>query len=192
MAVAGFGIGPSFAVFTLVVQNAVPVRELGSATSSVTLFQQVGGTVGLAIVGSIFGSVFLEEVPERLSAAGVPPQFASQFAAGGGDSLNQIGGVGDLGDSILAQVPEQFRASVEPLIPGIVNAIHESFSIATASTFVMGIVAALLAALVVLVVLPAGRIGWASGPAADGAAQDVASHGGDTVPGAPKAQPTDG
>ena len=163
MAVAGFGIGPSFAVFTLVVQNAVPVRELGTATSSVTLFQQVGGTVGLAVVGSIFGSVFLEEVPQRMAAAGVPPEFASGFAQGGTDSLNRIGGVGDLGASILAQVPEPFRATVEPLIPGIVGAIHEAFSIATASTFVMGIVSALLAALVVLVVLPAGRIGYAHG-----------------------------
>ena len=163
MAVAGLGIGPSFAVFTLVVQNAVPVRELGSATSSVTLFQQVGGTVGLAIVGSIFGSVFLEEVPQRMTAAGVPPEFANGFAQGGTDALNQIGGVGDLGASILAQVPEPFRATVEPLIPGIVGAIHEAFSIATASTFVIGIVTALLAALVVLVVLPAGRIGFAHG-----------------------------
>jgi EmrB/QacA subfamily drug resistance transporter len=188
MAVAGLGIGPSFAVFTLVVQNAVPVRELGSATSSVTLFQQVGGTVGLAVVGSIFGSVFLDEVPERLTAAGVPPQFAGQFAAGGGDSLNQIGGVGDLGQSILAQVPEQFRATVEPLIPGIVNAIHESFSIATASTFVMGIIAALLAALVVLLVLPAGRIGWGHA----GETEAEAPREGDALPGTPKAQPTEG
>jgi predicted MFS family arabinose efflux permease len=167
MLVAGLGIGPTFAVFTLVVQNAVPVRELGSATSGVTLFQQVGGTVGLAIVGSTFGQVFLEEVPGRLVANGVPEQFADQFAQGGTSTLNQLGGVGDLGAAILAQVPEQFRATVEPLIPGIVAGIHEAFSLATAATFVLGIVSALIAALVVLVVLPAGRMGERSGePAA--------------------------
>jgi EmrB/QacA subfamily drug resistance transporter len=159
MLVAGVGIGPTFAVFTLVVQNAVPVRELGTATSSVTLFQQVGGTVGLAVVGSIFGQTFLEEVPRRLTDAGVPAQFASGFAAGGTDALNQIGGVGDLGASILAQVPEAARAQVEPLIPAIVSGIHEAFSIATASTFVVGIISALIALVVVLVVMPAGRMG---------------------------------
>jgi EmrB/QacA subfamily drug resistance transporter len=163
MAVAGVGIGPTFAVFTLVVQNAVPVRELGSATSGVTLFQQVGGTVGLAIVGTIFGEVFLDEVPGRLVANGVPEQFASQFAEGGTSTLNQLGGVGDLGAAILAQVPEQFRSAVEPLIPGIVAGIHEAFSLATAATFVLGIVSAILAALVVLVVLPAGRMGERAG-----------------------------
>ena len=31
-------------------------RDLGTGTSSLTLFQQVGGTIGLAITGTIFGS----------------------------------------------------------------------------------------------------------------------------------------
>ena len=50
------------------VQNAVPVRELGTATSSLTLFQQVGGTIGLAIAGTLFGSVLLEEIPKQMTA----------------------------------------------------------------------------------------------------------------------------
>jgi EmrB/QacA subfamily drug resistance transporter len=163
MAVAGLGIGPTFAVFTLVVQNAVPVRALGSATSGVTLFQQVGGTVGLAIAGTIFGEVFLNEVPSRLVANGVPQQVAAGFAQGGSATLNEIGGVGDLGATILAQTPEQFRPLVEPHIGGIVTGIYQAFSLATSATFVIGIVSALLAAFVVLVLMPAGRIGFRAG-----------------------------
>jgi EmrB/QacA subfamily drug resistance transporter len=159
MGIAGIGIGPTFAVFTLVVQNVVPVRDLGVGTSSITLFQQVGGTVGLAITGSIFGSVLLEEMPRQIAAAGVPPQFADQFAQGGASTLNNVAGVGNLGASILAQVPPQLRSQVEPLVPAIVKGIHEAFSIATAATFVVGIATALLAAVVVLVFLPAGRMG---------------------------------
>jgi EmrB/QacA subfamily drug resistance transporter len=159
MAIAGIGIGPSFAVFTLVVQNSVPVRQLGTATSSLTLFQQVGGSVGLAITGSIFGETLLREVPTRLTAAGVPPEFANAFTAGGGSALNRLAGVGDLGAAILAQVPAQFRPQVEPLIPGIVRAIHEAFSVATAATFVIGIASAILGALVVAVLLPETRMG---------------------------------
>ena len=159
MAVTGLGVGPSFAAFTLVVQNAVPISELGVATSSVTLFQQLGGTVGLAITGTIFGSVLLEEVPKQLTAAGVPAQFATQFASGGSAALNNLARVGDLGASILAQVPAAFRPQVEPLIPAMVGGIHEAISLATAATFQIGIITALLAALIVLVVLPAGRMG---------------------------------
>jgi len=159
MGITGLGIGPAFAIFTLVVQNNVPVRELGTGTSSVTLFQQVGGTVGLAVTGSLFTSVLLEEVPNQLEAAGVPPAFADQFAAGGASSLNQLAGVGDLGAAILAQVPPAFQEQVEPFIPAIVSAIHTAFSIATSATFTIGIVTSLIAAAVVLVWMPGGRMG---------------------------------
>ena len=154
MGIIGLGIGPAFAVFTLVVQNNVPVRELGAATSSLTLFQQVGGTVGLAITGTIFTETLLEEVPQQLTAAGVPPQFAEGFAGGGGDTLNALTGVGDLGQRILTQVPEAFRAQVEPLIPAIVDGIHAAFSIATGAAFMVGIATAVIAAVVSVLTIP--------------------------------------
>jgi hypothetical protein len=163
MGVAGLGIGPCFAVFTLVVQNGVPVRHLGTGTSSLTLFQQVGGTVGLAVTGTIFGSTFLDEVGPQAAARGVPQPIADQIANGGSSTLNNIAGVGDLGVAILSGTPEQFRAGVEPFIPAIVSAIHEAFSIATGSTFVLGIGSALLAAVVVFLVLPAARMSVSTG-----------------------------
>ena len=63
MFLTGLGIGPSFAVFTIVVQNAVPFAQLGAATSNLTFFRQVGGSVGLAIAGAIFGSAFRTRSP---------------------------------------------------------------------------------------------------------------------------------
>ena len=54
MFVTGAGIGPTLSVFTIVVQNAVPFRQLGVATSNLTFFRQIGGSVGLAITGTIF------------------------------------------------------------------------------------------------------------------------------------------
>jgi EmrB/QacA subfamily drug resistance transporter len=159
MAVTGIGIGPAFAVFTLAVQNNVPPNELGTATSSLTLFQQVGGTVGLAITGSIFGSVLLEEMPKQIAAGGVPQDLANTFAQGGSSALNNLSGVGDLGSRILASLPADAQAQVKPLIPAIVQGIHEAFSIATSATFVLGIGAALLGAALVLFGLPGGRMG---------------------------------
>jgi EmrB/QacA subfamily drug resistance transporter len=178
MALTGIGIGPAFAVFTLAVQNNVPPVELGTATSSLTLFQQVGGTVGLALTGSIFGSVLLEEMPKQITAAGVPPDLAGQFAQGGSSALNSLSGVGDLGSRILASLPADAQAQVKPLIPLIVQGIHQAFSIATAATFVIGIGAALFAALLVLVGLPGGRMGesaevGAKTPAAGELGQEV-------------------
>jgi EmrB/QacA subfamily drug resistance transporter len=160
MGITGIGVGPTFAVFTLVVQNAVPVRVLGSATSSLTLFQQIGGTIGLAVTGSLLGSVLVEEMPKQMQAQGVPSQIASQFGSGGGFDFNQLTSVGgDLGTVILSQVPEQFRAQVEPFIDAMVNGIYTAFSLGTAATFWVGIATSLIAALAVAVLMPAGRIG---------------------------------
>ena len=150
MLIAGLGIGPSFAVFTLIVQNAVSPDRIGVATSSLTFFQQIGGTIGLTIAGTVFASRFAEEVPTRLQAAGVPPEFAAQFAGGGGGI--DLQGTGDLGERILATVPPDQQAAVAPLIPGIVQAIYDSVSIAIASSFWVGVAAAIVAAIVVMFV----------------------------------------
>jgi EmrB/QacA subfamily drug resistance transporter len=153
MAVTGLGIGPSFAVFTVVVQNSVAPKFVGIATASLTFFQQIGGTIGLTLAGVALADAIQRELPPRLVANGVPQQFVSQFSgnpgAPGGQQLD-LTGTGDLGARILAQVPAQFHDFVQPLIPGIVQAIHEALAVAIASTFWIGIVAALVAAACVL------------------------------------------
>jgi EmrB/QacA subfamily drug resistance transporter len=153
MFVAGLGVGPIFAIFTLVVQGAVPQRQIGTATSNLTLFQQVGGSVGLAAAGTVFGSRLLEELPRQIAASSVPPQVVAGLSGSGGSVLNQLTGVGDLGQRILAGAPPEARAQLAPFIPQLVEAIHRAFSLATASTFLFGIGAAVVAA-VAVVLLP--------------------------------------
>jgi EmrB/QacA subfamily drug resistance transporter len=148
MFITGLGVGPMFSIFTLVVQGAVAPQQIGTATSSLTLFQQVGGSVGLAVAGTVFGSRLVEELPRELSTS-VPPQVAAGFAGSGSAAIGQLSGVGDLGQAILAAAPAAARAQLEPFVPAIVEAIHRAFSIATASTFTFGIAAAAVALIVV-------------------------------------------
>jgi MFS family permease len=150
MLLAGLGVGPSFAVFTLIVQNAVSPDRIGVATSSLTFFQQMGGTVGLTIAGTLFGDRNKTEIPIQLVAHGVPQPIVDQFSGGGAGAQLDLTGTGDLGAKILAGTPDQFKPVIEPLIPNIVAGIHEAISIAIANTFWAGIVAAVLAALLVL------------------------------------------
>ncbi len=132
----------------MIVQNTVAPRDVGTASSSLTFFQQIGGTVGLTIASTIFASRLIEEIPIQLVNSGVPQQFVDQFQSQGGEL--DLTGTGDLGARILASVPDEFKGFVEPLIPNIVAGIHEAFSIAAGSTFWIGIVGALIAAAVVL------------------------------------------
>jgi hypothetical protein len=107
--------------------------------------------VGLTVAGTIFADRLTAEIPTQLVKAGVPQQMVAAFAAGGGGGgALDITGTGDLGQRILASLPQAVRPIVEPLIPNIVAGIHEAFSIALASTFWIGIVGAIIAAVFVL------------------------------------------
>jgi hypothetical protein len=54
-------------VLVLAVQNAVPYEYLGVATSGATLFRSIGGSIGTAVLGSIFTNRF-----DDLLAGGSP------------------------------------------------------------------------------------------------------------------------
>jgi EmrB/QacA subfamily drug resistance transporter len=149
MVITGLGIGPAFAVFTVVVQNSVAPRFVGAATASLTFFQQIGGTIGLTLASTFVAAEMLRQIPLRLAANSVPQQVIDQFTQSGGQQFD-LTGTGDLGQRILEATPPEFREFIAPLIPAIVQAIHEAFALAIASSFWIGIVAALVAAVLCL------------------------------------------
>ena len=114
MFITGLGIGPTLSVFTIVVQNAVPFRQLGVATSNLTFFRQIGGSIGLALLGTVFGNRLVAEIPTQLVAAGVPQQAVTQFASGGDQGTNLIEVGKDLGQTILDGLPAAARRAPLP------------------------------------------------------------------------------
>jgi EmrB/QacA subfamily drug resistance transporter len=142
MFIVGLGVGPTFSVPTIVIQNAVPFRQLGVATSNLTFFRQIGGTIALAFVGTIFATSFRDNLGPQLQAAGVPSPVLAGFAQSGGNfDLGQLTGVGDLAKILAGVLPPQAQAA----IPAIVEGIHGAFSLATAQTFWLGVVGAIVA-----------------------------------------------
>ena len=86
MVFLGLGLGQCMQPLTIIVQNAVPPREIGVATSSATFFRQLGGTLGVAVflsllfstLGGNIGSAFRSERPgiAKAAAAGQIPHSA--------------------------------------------------------------------------------------------------------------------
>ena len=79
MFVLGLGLGSVMQVLVLAVQNAVDYQDLGVATSGATLFRSIGGSVGTAILGSIFSNRLSSGA--RVLAAGVREAARSAAAA---------------------------------------------------------------------------------------------------------------
>jgi MFS family permease len=59
----GFGVGLTFPVFLLAVQNQVPEAEVGAASGLVQFLQSLGGSIGLTVLSSFQQSRFLALSP---------------------------------------------------------------------------------------------------------------------------------
>ena len=138
MFLAGLGIGPTLSVFTIVVQNAVPFKFLGAATSNLTFFRQVGGSVGLALVGSYFGGQLVTNIPTELAKAAPTGTFTPFFTAIGGDlaQLTNVGGQFD--QALIGLIPVQY-------LDAFFNAIKVGIADAIGSIFWLSVVASLVA-----------------------------------------------
>ncbi|MEI6271335.1 MAG: MDR family MFS transporter [Chloroflexota bacterium] len=145
MFLAGLGVGPTLSVFTIVVQNAVPFKFLGAATSNLTFFRQVGGSVGLAIVGSYFGGQIATTIPKELAAAAPAGTFDPFFTAVGGnlDQLTNVGGKFD--PALLALIPAEYvGAFFKAIQAGIADAIGSIFWLAVVASLVALVAATLI------------------------------------------------
>jgi len=141
MFVAGMGIGPTFAVFTIIVQNAVPFQELGAATADLTLFRQIGTTVGIAFAFTLFRLNFTWNLlRDQLVGSGAPAAFVPVDPPAGFDVSQLTSVSGNGGAAFLAQIPPQFQAV-------FVEGFHKALTISIANSVWLGVAAAVVALL---------------------------------------------
>ncbi|NEA87082.1 MFS transporter [Streptomyces sp. SID7958] len=124
MAVLGIGVGMLMQNLVLAAQNDVPASELGAATSVLSFFRSMGGTIGTSVLGAILANRVASEITKGLTDAGVPVDRAS-----GGDS----------------SVPD-----VKTLPAPIREIVEHAYGTATAELFLVATPCALLALLTVL------------------------------------------
>ena len=67
--VTGLGLGMTFPSFTIAVQNAAPMGQLGAVTSATQFYRSIGGALGLAVLGSFMANRFAAGLQEALPAA---------------------------------------------------------------------------------------------------------------------------
>ncbi|HEY3681979.1 MAG TPA: MDR family MFS transporter [Streptosporangiaceae bacterium] len=69
-AVLGIGMGFMMQNTMLITQNSVEMRDMGAASGSVSLFRTIGGSLGVALLGSVFTSRVTDSLTGSLGAAG--------------------------------------------------------------------------------------------------------------------------
>ncbi|MCY1704119.1 MDR family MFS transporter [Deinococcus sp. SL84] len=106
MFLVGLGLGPAQSLFTLAIQNAVSVRELGVATSSSQFFRQIGSTIGAALFGTLLMNNLHTEMPKHMPQIPGAQMNAANMDLG---ALRAAGsGQGGPGEKIKAAFAEQY------------------------------------------------------------------------------------
>ena len=77
----GLGLGLIMQVVVLVVQNAVPAAQIGTATSTSNYFREVGAALGTAVFGTLFTTRLTENLTTVFAGAGAAPGDAAASAS---------------------------------------------------------------------------------------------------------------
>jgi EmrB/QacA subfamily drug resistance transporter len=116
MVLLGLGLGFNFQPVILAVQNSVSPREMGVATSSVTFFRQMGGTIGVAA----FLSILFTRLPTDIGNAvqdtvRANPELAPQFQqlGGGSPDLSDTSFIQDLPAAVALPFKVGFSNSID-------------------------------------------------------------------------------
>ena len=137
MLILGAGMGLVMAPATESIMGSLPPAKAGVGSAMNDTTRQMGGALGVAIIGSVFASVFRPGLTDQLVAAGVPPEgvaVARDSIAGALQVTGQI--PGQLGQELTLAAKTQF-------VDGMSTAL------------IVAIFAVLAAAVVVFAFLPA-------------------------------------
>lgn len=129
MITVGIGLGFTIQTFVIAVQNVVERRHIGAATSALTLFRQLGGTIGLTVFTLVLRERLTVELPKRVPGAVLEQILASPFIAGK-----------------LERVP-QVLLQASPLPPPVLQGIKVAYADSMEAIFLGGAVIALAALL---------------------------------------------
>jgi len=149
MIVFGIGLGISMPVFTLTVQNAVAPSELGVATATATLFRNLGGTIGIAVMGTVMSSAMSRRL-ESAMASGI----GAELAKAGPEAANELSGL--LNPQLLLDQPKlkELHATLpdhlQPLFSHLIEMMRSVLSDSLTVVFLVGTVILAVAAVLVL------------------------------------------
>lgn len=148
MIVFGLGLGLGMPVFSLIIQNAVPHKELGAATASMQLFRNLGGTIGIAVMGTVMASSLKNNLsdmassPQAVELAKLDPAIQAKIGVFANPQM--------LTDQpALKSTMESLPADVQPVFAQMVEALRDALSASLSTVFLTG--AIILVVAVVLV-----------------------------------------
>lgn len=131
----GLGMGITNPILNVSVQNSVPDRMLGVATSTMQLFRQIGSTIGVTVAGSFITANAADRMREYSERAGLDADRAAEL------SDPQI----LVNKERLEELAADFSTPDGTSFETIIAALRDSLNDAVSGAFVIGLVMAFIA-----------------------------------------------
>ena len=139
LAVLGVGLGLSFQILVLIVQNSFPISVVGTATATNNFIRQIGASIGSALVGGLFVANLKDNLAAHLPAA------VASMGPDGAAWADKLGGSSAAAGNFTPSMVEQLPAALH-------DAVIISYNDALAPIFAMLAPVALLTTLILLFV----------------------------------------
>lgn len=139
MIVFGIGLGVGMPIFSLTVQNAARPDELGVATASSQLFRNLGGTIGIAVMGTIMQSSLVRNLSNGAASSGgvdfnqLDPAVAEQLVELQNPQML-------LDQPKLLELQSTLPTDIQPIVAKMLETLREALSSSLSVVFLWGTV----------------------------------------------------
>jgi EmrB/QacA subfamily drug resistance transporter len=118
----GLGLGLTISPMTAAAVAGMPPEQAGVASATVNTNRQVGGALGVAVLGAIVAARFSATLPSKLAPLNLPPAVRQRIEALAGQGVTGASGAGGSGNRAVHQaVSDAFMTGIHSayLVSGI-------------------------------------------------------------------------
>ena len=112
--VLGAGVGLAMSPSTAAITASLPEEKQGVASALNDTMREMGGAVGIALIGSVLNSAYRTNVAS--TAASLPPAVAERVTAGIGSALAVAGPMGADGNALVIAARQAFVEGMAPAL----------------------------------------------------------------------------
>ncbi len=128
LVLVGAGLGVTFPLYINATQSAVPHQYLGVVSSQIQFWRNIGGTVGVSILGAVLAHELPQKIKEQIAALNLPPQALGAIPSSGSPQA--------IFDSArIAATRAELPAQLQPLFDQVLTAIRSALALTIHDVF---------------------------------------------------------
>ncbi|PAD84900.1 MFS transporter [Niallia circulans] len=149
MIVFGLGLGIGMPVFSIATQNAVSHKELGVVTASTQLFRNLGGTIGIAVMGTVMANNLKTNLQDTMQNSPVVKDLATLDPKVTEQMVGFANPQALMNKPLLEQTEANLPADVQPIFAQMIQGIRDALGDTLSTVFLTGTIVLVVAFLLV-------------------------------------------